>query len=324
MADKSSDNKPVILATPLVAYQREREKLLAQMTDATKEVALACEKKLAAANRGNIMTLYYIGARMVDALDEAKQGQFGSNAAKQITAYLKQKLGGDENLLHGLRRVATVFDEAFVKEHSEKPIGNGGELTMTHLIALTAIDSPEDREKTFAEVVSHGLSAEQIKLRLRSGELKARNTRSGGRKVSPPLSLLSGLEKLRAEATKVSNYLEMCDKHVFGKIAKMPVADITDTLVAKLQADKEELAGLREKLDEADKHIDTCLTRAEQALAQKQAAAPKAEAAKPAAKAAAKPAAKGGAKAAGKGGKKGAKPKPKVKAGRPAPATAGV
>ena len=34
MADKSSDNKPVILATPLVAYQREREKLLARHAQA--------------------------------------------------------------------------------------------------------------------------------------------------------------------------------------------------------------------------------------------------------------------------------------------------
>lgn len=313
MADKSSDKAPVILATPLVAYQREREKLLATMTDATREVAIACDKKLAAARRGNIMTLYYIGSRLVDALDETKQGQYGSDAVKKLNTFLKDSLGGNENLLYGLRRVAQVFDEAFVKEHSEKPIGKGGELTIQHLINLTAIESPEDRARTFEEVVAHGLSAEQIALRLRSGELKPRNTRQGGRKVSPPLSLLSGLEKLRAEATKVGNYLDMCDKHVFGKIAKMAVGDFTDALVAKLRADKEELTGLRGKLTAADTHIDACIVRAEKALTARAKAAPKEEAAKPAAKAAPKPAAKPAAKT-----------KPKVKAKRPAAATAGV
>lgn len=313
----TDDNGPVLLPTPLVAFERQRGKLLAGMTDATREVAVACDKKLAAANRGNIMTLYYIGARMVDTLDEAKQGQYGSDAAKQIFAYLKKKLGGDANLLYGLRRVAQVFDEAFIKEHAEKPIGDGGELTMTHLIALTAIDTAEDREKTFAEVVTHGLSAEQIKLRLRSGELKPRNTRQGGRTVSIPLSLMSGLEKLRAEATKVSNYLGMCDKHVFGKIVKMPVADFTDAIVAKLRADREELAALQGKLTAADAHIGACLDRGEKALAAQAKAAP-AEAAAPANPAGKKKPGKKAAKAA-----KAAK-KPKRKAGRPAPATAGV
>ena len=33
--------------------------------------------------------------------------------------------------------------------------------------------------------------------------------------------MLSGLEKLRAESVKIKNYLAMCDKHVFGKIAKI-------------------------------------------------------------------------------------------------------
>ncbi len=325
MADKT-DKTLVPAATPLVAYQREREKMLATMTEATREVAVACDKKLAAARRGGIMTLYYIGARMVDALDEAKQGQYGSSAVKQLNAYLKDSLGGDENLLYGLRRVAMVFDEAFVKEHSEKPIGKGGELTIRHLINLTAIESPEDRARTFEEVVTHGLSAEQIALRLRSGELKARNVRQGGRKVSPPLSLMSGLEKLRAEATKVGNYLAMCDKHVFGKIAKMPVADFTDALLAKLQADKQELAGLQAKLTEADKHIDACVDRAEKALADKTAEAPAAAkaAGKPVAKAAGKPAAKAAGKPAGKKTGKPAKPAKKVKAQRPAAAQAAL
>jgi hypothetical protein len=48
---KKNDDEPVILATPLVAYTRERDKLLANMTDATKEVAVACDRKLAATIR---------------------------------------------------------------------------------------------------------------------------------------------------------------------------------------------------------------------------------------------------------------------------------
>jgi DNA replication initiation complex subunit (GINS family) len=131
------------------------------------------------------------------------------------------------------------------------------------------------------------------------------------------VSVLSGLEKLRAESVKIKNYLAMCDKHVFGKIAKMPVGDINATLVSKLKADKEELALLQTKLTAAGEHIDTCLTRAEQVMADKgdEAAAP--APAKPA-KTAAKPA---GKKKPAKGAKAA---KPKVKAKRPGAATAAV
>ncbi len=319
-------------AVPAVAFQQEREKLLATMTDATRKVAEDCDRRFDLRHRGDTMTMYHIGSRMVDALDEAKQGEYGSNAAKQLAAYITD-LDGDTNLLYGLRTWALTYDEPFVKEWAEKKIGRGKRLSMTHWLNLSAMADATERQKTFDAVVTHGLSANDIALRLRSGELKAKNVRAGGRKVSPPTSLLSGLEKLRSDMLKVDNYAKMCEKHVFGKLASMAMTEFTDTYVTKLEADKVTVAALRDRLSATDQHIDACLERAKSALAQKAEKAEKAEAKKPEAKKpqpakAGKPAAAGGkaAKPAAKGGKAGknGKPAQKVKAGRPTPATAAV
>lgn len=294
-------------ASPALAFEKERAKLLAQMTDATKEIAKDCDSRIDKANRGNTMTMYYIGSRMVDALDEAKQAEYGSNAAKQLATYIPF-FDGDTNMLYALRRVAQTFDEAFIKENAERKIGKGQYISLQHWIELAKIAKAEDRNKTFDAIVTHGLSAAEIARRIRSGEVKAKNIRAGGRKVAPPTSLLSGLEKLRADSLKVVNYLKMCDTHVFGRIAKMAVTEFSDTLIAKMRADKEELAKLRTKIDEADKSLDACLERGEKALEEK-AAKDKPQAAKaPPAKPAKKPQAA----------------KPKVKAKRPGAATAAV
>ena len=312
---------------PAAAAVANRQKLLAAMTDATKKVAEECARKIGQGNRGNTMTYYYIGSRMIDALDEAKQGEYGSKAADQLAAFF---LKGDTNLLYGLRQFAQTYDEAFVKEWAEKEIPGGEYISTQHWIKLSAMADAVERQKMFDAVVVHGLSAGEIARRLRSGEVQAKNVRtSGGRKVTPPSSLLSGLEKLRTDMLKVDNYAKMCEKHVFGRLASMPVADFTDTHVAKLKADKEVLSALKDRLASADKYIDACLARGEQALAEKAEKAGKAEKVekgenkKPAAKAKAEPP-KAKAKPAAKPAAKGGTAKPKVKAGRPTPATAGA
>lgn len=316
---------------PAVASARNREGILAKMTDPLKEVALACDRKYVVANRGQTMTDYSTGAMVVDALDEAKQHEYGSNAAKLLASYIVD-IADNVNLLYGLRRFAMTYTEDFVKEHSEKLMGNGERITTGHWIALCSIDAPADRQKTLDAMLSHGLTVNEIKTRLKSGELKPKNIRQGGRKVSLPKSPLSGLEKLRNQMVGMGNFAKMCDKHVFAPIASMKIDDVSDVLMAKLKADKEVAETLRGQLETTVKHLDACIERTEASLAKKaekaekaeeaaeeKPAAPKPAAAKKPAAAAKKPAVKKAVvkKAAGK------KPSPK-KAGRPAPAKAAV
>ncbi len=313
MSDKTQALDKATPAAPAVAFEKARQKLLAEMTEPTQQIAQECDTMLDKGNRGITRTFYNIGARMVEALDEAKQGEYGSNAAKQLASYISY-FEGDTNKLYNLRQVAITFDEAFVNEYSEKKIGKGEHMSIEHWVQLSRIAKPAERQKMLDAVVTHGLSAAEVARRIRSGEVQAKNIRGGGRRVAPPSSLLSGLEKLRADSLKVTNYLKMCDKHVFGKIASMAVADFSDTLVAKLEADKAELATLRTKLDEADKSIDACLVRGKKALSEKEAK-----------KAAEAKAAKAGKATPAKPAAKPAKPKaakPKIKAKRPAAATA--
>lgn len=321
MSTTALDKAKPDAVTPAVAFEKERSALLAKMTEATQEVAKDCDAKLDKANRGNTMTMYYIGARLIDALDEKKQGEFGSNAGKQIAAYVPF-FDGDTNLLYDLRRFATVFPEEFVKEHAEQKIGKGQHITIEHWKQLSRIQKQDERTKTFDAMVTHGLSAAEIARRLKSGEVKGTNVRAGGRKVSIPSSPLSGLEKLRADSLKMNNYLKMCDKHVFGKIASMAVGDFNEVMMTKLQSVKEEMAELRTKLDADEKSVDACIERGTEALAKRA----EKEAATAAAKAPAKQTAKPPAKPAAKkpAAKKPAAKKPvaKVKAGRPVAATA--
>lgn len=303
-----------------VAFEKNREKLLQAMTEKTQELAKECDKLIDRAQRGNIMALYHIGVRVQDALDEAKQGEYGSNAAKQIASYIPH-FRGNVNELYAAARVAKTFDAEFIKENAELRVGDDY-LQWGHLVALATIDKPEDRTKMLDAVKAQALPVNELLRRIRGGEVKAKNVRNGGRTVTAPTSIISGLEKMRASALSTCNYLQMCQKSVFNRIASMPVTEVSDALVAKLEADKVELGKLSEQIGTANTQLDACLERAKDALAQKKAATPEEPAAAP--KKGGKPAAKVTAAKTPAAKPKAKKPKAKkkVKAGRPAPATA--
>lgn len=251
----------------LVQFEQRRSRLLQQMTDATRELARDCDARLDRVNRNNVLAFYTIGSRLVEALDSRNEGTYGSNAARLLADYVPA-FNGDVNLLYNLRQFAVTFSEDVVRRYATVKTASGHYLSLQHWFELSKIASEPERMTMLEDAVARGLSSRDLAVRVRSGEVVTKRTRSGGRKTAVPDTPLVGLERLRAGTLRLTHLIDVCDEAVFDEILNADAAEVANpVLLERLELDRRQIRDLQTRLDLIVGKIESCLERVRSVLA---------------------------------------------------------
>lgn len=216
--------------TAVTPWQQKREQLLAEMTPATRSVALDLEKKRAMIAKGGILIIYDMGARLRDVVD--KPSEHGEEAVEQLSAYFDMGQKGPDEL-RDMKNFATEFTKDFVNEQIAKPLANGQFLSYKHFRMVMRLKSKKDQLKLLERARNECLSANALE-DLIQAEYARKNVRTSGRKPAKPTTPMAGLQKAFSQAQQLSNFLtQHMEESVFDPLKEMPPDEVNDTVLQR-------------------------------------------------------------------------------------------
>jgi hypothetical protein len=251
------------VATP--PQTKKRAELLSAMPSALQDIAKEMDKRLAKGASGVVLIKYDLGAMIHQVVED--EGSYGSKAVEKLAAYLGERA----TTLYNLRDFAASFDREYVEEWTKKPMADGGYMTESHWMSLRQVAKVSDRERLLKQTLSKSYSANELETEIRSGAVKTKNVRSGGRRPSKPTSPLAGLHKFNGLAISLFNYGETVEETVFEQIDDISSDNVSPALLEKLKTTKDTTEKLRERLDENIEHLELNIERVETILDKKEA-----------------------------------------------------
>lgn len=253
------------MKTAVMPAEKLRLKVFKEMTKATQEVAKDLETRLEKQAAGTVMISYQMGKQLADVLEN--EAEYGSKAAEQLATYLA--IAGGETTIYNLSNFAKAFDKEFVQDQSTKVMPNGKYLEVGHWFKLMQISDRKDQEKMLTKILKESWSVNQLESEIRSGTVKTKNARAGGRKPSTPTSPIAGLQQTFAIAQKFANMEKVLDKSVFDAIDEMPPDAINEALLGKLEETQTTLDRMMKAGEVASKRVVKNIERVKKVLANK-------------------------------------------------------
>jgi len=226
-----------VAKTSLTPFEQKRKSLLADMTPACRTVAKEFEEKIKIGNQGVILIRYDIGAKVCRVVE--KEAQYGSNAVKQLAAYLGFK--DDGSALYSLKNFATAFTRSFVKGQVSKPLLNGRAMELGHFLQIMKVKSKKQQHVLFDKVRAECLTCNELEKEIQAN-YQTKNKRTSGRKPQKPKSPGAGLQKLFSQAKQLANYADITDESIFNPLLKIAATDVNDQLVERFVDAKKEVS----------------------------------------------------------------------------------
>lgn len=189
------------------AFVKQQEKLLASMTDKTREAATLMYGTLTKENSNQIKTWYNLGKKITTLLDANKTNVYGVNVAQQLAEYLPG-FAGNKQKLYGLRDFAATFELDYVEAKTAVRMASKDEafLSITHWTLLTKVENEKTRLKLVDKTIEDGLSTRDLAERIRS-DINANNKRNAGagRPMSAPRTPMAAISLCTNLFTKFTN-----------------------------------------------------------------------------------------------------------------------
>lgn len=242
---------------------KKRSKLLKDMNTDLQEVAKDWEHRLGIRNRGEIMILYDLGARLKDII--ADEATYGSNAVEQLAEYWN--MSGGANTLYNLRNLATTFTKDVVNQWSVKPMASGQFISINHWFRLLSLEDKGDQTRMLNRIIEESLSTHDLEKEIRSGGGgKTKNKRFGGRKPQTPTSPLSGLQKVYGIMQQYNNLEPVLEEHVFSQIDQIASDRVNDVLLERLEENLEQVQDVKSNANKMETHLNKNIARVKKIL----------------------------------------------------------
>ena len=274
--------------------QQRRMDILAEAPEALKKKIVEIQSRYQKDARARVMGNYMLGVLIREVM--AKETVYGSKAVEQIARYFDTQ----PTNLYAFRQVAATFSSAQVDEASQKELPNGGYITFQHLIVISRIGEPDDRNRMLARTLNEGLSTSQLEGEISSTGVVRRNIRTGGRKPGKPTSMGAAIQQVATVCQSVVNRYPVWDETFFQPCQHVDANKFDDAVVAKLGEALKNAEALNKTTGKMVKSLTANLARAKKCLTATKAAAKDKDKGKPAVKTTGKAAGKPAVKAPGK------------------------
>jgi len=139
----------------------------------------------------------------------------GVRSLAQIADDLKQP--GGANRMSALCSFAKAFKREFVAEWCGKAASmkNGKPLELSHWIRLARIENREEAKKMLKQTIEKGLTVRDLDEAIRSGKVKGKNTRTGGRSPQVPANPVAAIERAATYGRRFAQYMQQA-KEMFA------------------------------------------------------------------------------------------------------------
>lgn len=246
-----------------VPADKARQKLLKQMTPATRAIAMEFGEDAKKVSVGIVMVKYRLGVRVAAIV--ADEGEYGNGAVKLLAEYLGVPEG--ETGLYSLMNFAKAFEKDYVKQKSQLEMANGNHLTVSHWLQLMKVEDDTAREKLLKQVFSESMSAGDLEKHIRAGAAgKTKNARQGGRKPKTPSSPLVGLQQIFALDNKLVRFFDVAETSVFDVLDEIAADKVTETLVERIENALKAVQEAKEKTGEMETRLEANLERVKDIL----------------------------------------------------------
>jgi hypothetical protein len=188
--------------------------------------------------RGLMLMRHDMGVRVRAVNDD--QRRYGRVGVDRLAKYF----GRSPSYFYDMMTFADAFAREEVEHLAQLTLPGGGLVTYHHLLAIARVHARPRQRHWLAHLLAEGGTARQLVVDI--GAADGRRRRRGHRKPTRPSSPTAGLQRIIVTSRAFCRFVPVFFETCTDVVDRMPAADFSPTLVARLTEARDEMVRLEE------------------------------------------------------------------------------